>query len=182
MINPLVCRSQHRSSVGAVAMGHRDWALQLEMTEWQVHARFKVRRRVWRRERVAGAGTDRQWPGVAQVQRSRGRVVVLLGGWRQTSNKEERMFSRRCWKWYRLPDGSGVVRDGLELSEDSGGSDVDQWAAIGRRLIVKFGSLWFTSCGSQHIHHRLAAKARGKQLGSSATDPGRCVQGRGWQR
>lgn len=41
MINPLVCRSQHRSSVGAVAMGHRDWALQLEMTEWQVHARFK---------------------------------------------------------------------------------------------------------------------------------------------
>ena len=143
---------------------------------------FQVRRRVWRRERVAGAGTDRQWPGVAQVQRSRGRVVVLLGGWRQTSNKEERMFSRRCWKWYRLPDGSGVVRDGLELSEDSGGSDVDQWAAIGRRLIVKFGSLWFTSCGSQHIHHRLAAKARGKQLGSSATDPGRCVQGRGWQR
>lgn len=43
------------------------------------------------------------------------------GGMEGTSNKEERMFSGRCWKRYRLTDGLGVVRDGLELSEYSGG-------------------------------------------------------------
>lgn len=62
MINPLVCRSQHRSSVGAVAMGHRDWALQMEMTEWQAHARFKCGAECGEgRASLAQGRTDSPW-------------------------------------------------------------------------------------------------------------------------
>ena len=102
-MDAMVCRSQDRSTVGAVAVGHEDWSWADEVTSGRC-------------TRVSSAAQS------VGRQTARGRrcgPIVARGGWlmlggavvcaakrRETSNKEERMFSLVGLIEYRLTGGA----------------------------------------------------------------------------
>lgn len=86
-MDAMVCRSQDRSTMGAVAVGHEDWALAEEGDEWQVHARFKCRTARGEADKTRSDGSREEG-----VDDGRGGRVCWVRG-EGTSNEEERMFS-----------------------------------------------------------------------------------------